>query len=245
MKDNSKLIGITILFVLTGLVLLVVSLRESELLTQEVCVFDGKEYVLGEEIINYQENNSCFCRKNDFIECTPNQQEESVEEVALENVDLEKEGLDFEASYLRGIGSGEENASLSPLKFTKVSIEEENFVVVLEQMQLCPESNLIPDQVGFYEQEGNLLKLYNMVRPVEETSSLSCIVQLKYVFEELKELDDIQIAFIDDSGLLTYAPTCFYEGKIYSDKDVFKGAGEEICICEEGEIKCDDSNLPD
>jgi len=241
MKDNFKLIAITVVFVLTGLVLSFFAMQDSEFGSVDSCFFDGNEYLLNEEVEGYNEGSTCFCSSDGIIECVPNELEDTNQEATLETTELEKEGLDFEYNYLRGILS-EEDVIVSPIVFTNVSFSDEALIVVLEQVQLCPEANIVSEQVGFYENVDGVVKLYNMIRPSNDSSSINCIVQLKYVFEEFGDLDleDMQIAFIDDAGFLTYASMCIHNERVYSDGDVFRKDDDFICTCEEGEIVCEE-----
>lgn len=241
MKDNFKLVAITVVFVLTGLVLSFFAMQDSKLGSVDLCSYEGNDYFLNEEIEGYKEDSTCFCSSGGIVECLPNRLEDADEEAALEATELETEGLNFEYNYLRGI-LNEEDIVVSPLVFTNVSFGDSSLIVVLEQLQLCPEANTASDQVGFYENIDGVIKLYNMIRPSNDPSSISCIVQLKYVFEEFGDLnlEDMQIAFIDDAGLLTYASMCIHNEKVYSDGDVFRKDDDFICTCEEGEITCEE-----
>jgi len=239
MKDNFKLIGITVLFVLTGLVLSFFALQESDLVIGHSCEVDGIEYVVGEEIIGYQKGHTCTCGKEGIVECIPGDVEDLQEEVSLEITGLEIEGLKFEYNYLTGITNGDASLAINPLSFKNVNILEGSLIIVLEQMQLCPEANVVSEQVGFYEYNDNVLKLYNMIKTTSGDENVSCMVQLKYTFEEFKDLNDLEIAFVDETGLYTYAPICLYDEKIYSEGDVFRNSEGLICTCQEGDLECE------
>ena len=79
-----------------------------------------------------------------------------------------------------------------------------------------------------------------MIKATSGVDTVTCIVQLKYTFEEFEDLYNLEIAFVDESGLYTYAPICLYDEKIYSDGDVFRNLEGLICTCEEGDLDCEE-----
>ncbi len=239
MKDKFKLVGITILFVLTGLVLSFFAIKDSDLIISDSCLVDNMKYSIGEEILGYKDGAKCFCREDGLVECAFIESEQ----IELDTAGLEKEGLDFDYKYLRGIVHGESSFILDSVNFTDVSFVDGKLSVVLEQIQLCPTQNTPPEQVGFFEFSDVDLKLYNMVRPTEGPEGLNCVVQLKYIFSDIEGLGETRVSFVDENGFVTYALVCPYNGKLYSDSDVFRNLEGEICTCVEGEIDCE--VLPD
>lgn len=239
MKDNFKLIAITIVFVLTGLVLAFISLGDADLDVFDYCTFDGTKFPLNEEVLGYREGSICICAEGGIVECMPLETYESSEE----SQDLKKDGLNFEYSYLTGIG-GNNGEIFFDTNFTNISIDDEDLHITLEQMQTCSETNSVSEQQGFYENVNGIIKLYNEIEPEE---GMDCIIELKYILKDFTEFDSdkIQIIFVDENGLQTYASICVYKDIIYMNEDVFKGSDDMICICEEGEIVCEEELLSD
>jgi hypothetical protein len=243
MRDKFKLIGITVLFVLTGLVLSYFALQDSEFKTLDYCLVDEIRYEVGENIENYQEDYICSCGSEGLVECIPVEPtiSESVEDDFLfDTSELETKGLEFEYNYLTGFTEEEQFINLSPVKFTKIAIDEKSLSVVLEQMQICSDTNMASEQVGFYKRDGSKLKLYNMVKPLGSTESLACTVQLKYILEDFDDLEKMEIAFVDSEGVVTDAKMCVFNGNVYSDNDVFMDADGSLCTCYDGEVNCEE-----
>ncbi len=237
MKDYFKLIGITVLFVLTGLVLSYFALQDS----LDYCVIDDVKYKVGDEIKDHQEGYSCVCSDEGLVECVLIELEnvqEVDEDFVFDTADLEKEGLEYNYTYLTGFANGDP-ANVTSVKFTNISVSEDDLTVVLEQMQLCPEPNIAPEQVGFYEKADEKLSLYNMVKPSVGEDVLNCTVQLKYFFEDFGDLGNMKIAFVDSDGFPNEALMCVYNGNVYSDNDVFRNANGEVCTCLRGRISCE------
>ncbi len=242
MKDNFKLVAITVVFVLMGLILSFISLRGEDFNVAVNCVFNDSVFSVGEKIGNYQEDYFCVCEEGGLIDCVPLEAEshkilDLEEEVSVESEDLEVGGLKFEYRYLTGISQGDEKIVFDTV-FTNVSVVDQDLVIVLEKMQNCENMGVVSEQEGFYEKFNNTIKLYNKV---EEKSGIDCIVELKYILEDYgdSDFDDINIVFVDKAGFETHALVCAYGGSIYSNEDVFKSEEGLICECKDGEIVCD------
>jgi hypothetical protein len=180
------------------------------------------------------------------VECKSQVEENTQADVSAPEISsLRKDGLKFSFNYLRGLNESNGFVLSSPISFTNLSFDEGNLTVVLEQMQLCPRANAASEQVGFFEHIENTIYLHNMVRPSDEESAISCLVQIKYVFESLEglSLDDMQIAFVDDSGVVTKASMCIHNQKVYADSDIFRNSEGEICTCEAGIITCEENSF--
>ncbi len=246
MKDKTLLVVITILFLITGALLLFSALNEYSFGGDDVCIFDGVEYRKGEVIENYLYGSFCTCGSGGLIDCVPETfDEEVIEEEVFDELpsatsELESEGLEYE--YLYVVGALEEDSlPHSGVEFESVVFRDDDLVVVLKELQYCPRPNVTPEQVGFFKKDSNALTLYNMVRPVDEGAGVDCIVQLKYTFEDMEDLDlsKVEVSFVDERGISTSPSFCFYDDKVYFDSDVFQGTEGEICVCEEGEVECE------
>lgn len=243
MKDNLKLVAITVVFVFAGLALSFISWKDVDLDSLDVCLYDGATFTVGQEVVGYQIGNHCVCSEGGIIECIPLEMEDEVydaqkEEVIVLTDDFKNDNLKFEYRYLTGIG--EENGdSFSNTNFSDISIVDGSLVVVLEEMQICPSTNVVSDQEGFYYEEDGVIKLYSKV---EKTEGIGCVVELKYVLEDFKDFDleKIEIVFVSEDGLETYASMCVYGGRIYSDEDIFKATEDSICVCEAGQVICEE-----
>ncbi len=239
MKDNFKLIAITVVFILTGFVLAFMSWQDTDLDVFDYCVFDGIKFSLDEEVVGYREGNLCVCTKGGIVECIPLENEEYPEI----QQDLKTDSLEFEYSYLTGIG-GNNGEVIFNTTFTNISIDDEDLLITLEQMQTCSGTNSVSEQEGFYENVNGVIKLYNEIKSEE---GIGCIIELKYTLKDFTEFDSdkMQIIFVDEDDLETYASICLYNDIIYMSEDVFKGDDDVICICEAGEIICEEELLSD
>lgn len=238
MKGNITLIIVTVVLVLMGLFLAFLSLSESDVETLEYCDFNNSRYAVGDEIIGYEDGKHCVCASGGIVECVPldvDVESEIFDEVVVE--DLDEGGLDFEYRYLTGIVEDNGDVVLNDVRFSNIATSEDGLSIVVEKRQFCPESGLAPEQEGYYRFEDNTLTLYKEIVEEMEDEYIDCFVELKYVFEDYEsyDLENISIAF-ESNGLVEYASMCIYEGKIYSDDDVFVGVNEEIYVCDEGRI---------
>ncbi len=239
MKNNFRLIAITLVFVFTGLFLAFLSWQEKDLDFFDNCEFNEIKFSVNEEVPNYKVGSFCVCAQSGIIECIPLENE--VGEINISEQEVKKDGLEFEYNYLTGIGVSDSEVIFNTT-FTDVSLNDD-LVVTLEQMQSCPEANVVFNQEGFYENVNGAIKFYNQI---EEGEGIDCVVELKYTLGDFVDFDSeqMQILFIDHNGFEIQAPICLYEGKVYIDEDVFRGEDGMICICENNEIICDEE-LPD
>ena len=235
MKDNFKLVAITVVFVFTGLLLAFLSLRGEDLDVFDHCEFNDIRFSFDEEIPGYKAGSFCTCGQGGIVECIPLQA--GGEEMDFSQEEVETDGLKFEYSYLAGIGESNGDVIFNTT-FTDISLNDD-LIVTLEQMQSCPESNVVSKQEGFYENINGTIKFYNQME-VEE--GISCVVELKYTLENFSDFDSekMQILFIDKNGFEVEAPICIYEDMIYIDDDVFKSEDGAICVCKNNEITCDE-----
>lgn len=236
MKENYKLIAITVVFVFTGFFLAFLLWQENDLDVFDSCEFDEVRFSVDEEIPGYKEDSICACAHGGVVECIP--LEIQVNEVDISDKEVENDDLEFEYSYLTGIGENNGEVIFNTI-FTNVSLRDDDLVVTLEQMQICPESNTVSEQKGFYENTNGTIKLYNQT---EVKEGIDCVVELKYTLEDFSDFDSekMQIFFVDRSGFEVQAPICIYDDMIYIDEDVFQTEDGMICICENNEIICDE-----
>ncbi len=241
MKDKNLLILVTILFLFTASLLLFSALNEYSFGGDNVCMFDGERYVVGDEIDGYILDNECFCSSGGLIECTPIVDKNIDKDMIVVDSDsLDRDGLDFEYSYLVGI-SRDDLSTISSVEFKNIFLDGSSLTVIIEQLQLCPSTRVVSEQVGFYKKMGDRLNLYSMIRPVASDVAVDCIVELKYKFDDFDKLDvkKTNIRFVDEYDVLHIPNVCFYNSKVYSDGDVFENDDKEICSCNEGVIVCD------
>ncbi len=241
MKSDVFLIIITILFVVTGSFLLFSALNEYSFGGRDVCIVDGVEYEQGEKVIEYREGSECVCASGGLVECVPlSEKEELQRQSAIDVSDWDNQGLEFDYSYVVGLSETDTDFD-SDVSFQDVRFEEDNLVVILEQRQSCPGSGNPPQQAGFYNKGENELSFYNMVRRVDEEEGIGCIVRLEYVLEDMgdSDLSEMELLFIDNLGAITSPDICFYNGNVYFDGDYFESEEDEVCVCENGEIKCE------
>ncbi len=243
MKDKTILVIITILFLVTGTLLLFSALNEYSFGGDEVCMFKDVKYVKGDEIDGYLYGSKCVCGSGGLVDCIPLFQDDNfevLEGVDLDTSDLDTDGLDFRYSYLLGVSSSEVG-SFANIEFQNISLQDNDLVVVVDQLQTCPESNVSPEQVGFYKVDRDFLNLYNMIRPVEGDLAIDCVVQLRYVIENFESfgLEMKNIRFVDEFAKATSPRICLYNDRVYSDGDVFQNTKGEICNCKGGLIDCE------
>ena len=242
MKNNIFLVLVTILFVITGSLLLFSTLNEYGFGGgEEVCVVDGVEYKKGEEIVGYRTGHKCTCGSSGLVECIPlSESEELQKESAIDVSDWAKDGLDFNYSYIVGISDDDVDFNTS-VKFQDVRFEEEGLLIILEQYQSCLESGTPPEQVGFYNEGSENLSLYNMIRRVDDEETIGCLVRLEYTFEEIDYVDlkNVELRFIDNLGVVTSPNVCLYNDRVYFEGDFFEGEDKEVCVCEDGVVDCE------
>ena len=236
MKESYRLIAITIVFVFTGLSLAFLSWQENDLDAFAYCEFNDVRFSVDEEIPGYQTGSFCICAQGGIVECLP--LETQANEVDISKQEVETDGLEFEYSYLTGMGENNGEVIFNTT-FTDVSLSDDDLIITLEQMQICPEANVVSEQEGFYENIDGTIKLYNLVEPGE---GIDCVVELKYTLEDFSDFysEKTQILFVDQEGFEVQASICLYGGIIYNDEDIFKGEEGMICICENNEIICDE-----
>jgi hypothetical protein len=246
MKDKTILVIITILFLITGALLLFSTLNEYSFGGDDVCIFRDVEYRKGDTMDGYLYGNFCTCGSGGLVDCVPEflaekakNENEDFEGLSTDSSELESEGLAYEYLYVIG-ALDEDSLPRSSAEFESVAFREEGLVVVLKELQYCPRPNVPPEQVGFFKKDENSLTLYNMVRQIDKGSGVDCIVQLKYIFEKMDDLDlsKVDISFVNERGIATSPSFCFYNDKVYFDSDVFQGIEGEICVCRDGEVDC-------
>jgi len=244
MKDKTILVLITILFLITGSLLLFSALNEYSFGGDEICVINNVEYVKGEEIERYLYGSTCVCGSGGLVECIPDAgiepEQIQLDEDAVDRSDLDTEGLEFEYSYVVGLNS-EDLSSVFPVEFESISVTDDDLFVVVEQLQSCPSSNRASEQEGFYKMENGFLSLYNIVHTSQTVLEKDCIVKLVYAFSDFEGFDreKFEIRFVDEHGVATTPNVCFYHDRIYSPGDVFQGSDGQICVCNQGLIECE------
>ena len=235
MKKIQKvwLMFLSAVLLLGALITLIISIDWST----ESCVINGTEYKSGEEVVGYLENADCVCNREGKVDCEIN----DVSKSFLSNSDFTTKNLNFNAEFLNSLSNAEVNIS-EEIVFRSVSQGTDGLKIVVEKLDLCTTTNIIPDQVGFFNVSDNNLVLTSIESGDPSKFSEPCIVKNTFLLSKITgELDEsFKVYFRNESDEVYLADMCVYEGKIYNEGDTYRSENEDqLCSCQSGENICD------
>ncbi len=200
------------------------------------CVVNGVEYQSGEGVIGYLENADCICNREGEIDCELSSKTKSF----FSNEDFLTKNLDFSAEFLNSLSNTEINMS-EEIVFRAVSQSDEGLEIIVEKLDLCTTTNVIPEQVGFFNINEEDLVLTTIKSGDPAKFSEPCIIQNTFLLEKITgSLDDnFKVYFRNENDDVFLADMCVYEGKIHNEGDSY-GSDDEIqlCQCISGENIC-------
>jgi hypothetical protein len=205
--------------------------------TRETCVVNGVEYSCGQEISGYLENATCICNSEGKVDCELSTKSKSF----LSNADFTTKNLDFNAEFLNSLSNAEVNIS-EEVTFRSVAQDDDGLKVVIEKLDLCTTTDVIPEQVGFFNVSGTDLVLTTIKSGDPAKFTEACIVKNTFTLEKLtgKLDDDFKIYFRNEQDEVYLADMCVYEGRIHNEGDSYRSEdGSQICLCESGENMCE------
>lgn len=234
MKNIQKvwLMFLSAVLLLALLITLLVSIDWS----RKKCVINGVEYSSGQEITGYLENAKCFCNSKGKIDCSLEDTSKSL----LESSDFTTKNLEFNAQFLNSLSNAEINIS-NEIIFRSVSQSDGGLKVVVERLDLCTGTNVIPDQVGFFNLSNNDLVLTAIETGDPSKFTEPCIIENTFVLTKLTgKLDDsFKIYFRDENDDVYLSDMCVYEGRVHNEGDAYRSDDLTLlCTCEDGDSVC-------
>jgi hypothetical protein len=206
--------------------------------TRETCIFNGVEYSSGEEIVGYLENAECICNSKGKIDCQMSNRSKSF----LDNSDFTTKGLEFNAKFLNSLSNAEVNIS-DEVVFRSVSQGDDGLLVIIEKLDLCTTTKVIPEQVGFFNLDGTELVLTSIKSGDPSRFSEPCIVENSFLLSSVKSKlkDEFKIYFRTENDEVYLANMCVYEGRIHNEGDTYRSDDlSKLCSCKSGESVCED-----
>lgn len=230
-KQRNWLLIITVCLVLASILVLVITTRRK--LGLGVCYYNDVEYFQNELIPNYQGRSDCYCSWSGEIVCEE-------DELNMSYEDFTSTGLQFTYTFRNYLEK--ESPDLSRVILSDINYQDSKVEVILEREALCGENSQAPVQTAMYKKEEERLVITTITNRDETLYSRVCIIGNTFVIEglDLLEVSDYSVHYQNDSGEIFELKTCFLDGKLYGQGDVFKDAQNNLlCTCEGPNVKCE------
>jgi len=201
------------------------------------CFVNGVEYKSGEVVAGYLENADCVCNRDGEVDCELSNKSKGF----FSNTDFTTKNLSFSAEFLNSLSNTEVNIS-EEIIFRAVSQSNDGLEIIVEKLDLCTTTNVIPEQVGFFDVSENDLVLTTIRSGDPAKFTEPCIVQNTFLLETMTgELDNgFKVYFRNENEDVFLADMCVYEGRIHNDGDLYGSEdGTQLCQCISGESVCD------
>jgi hypothetical protein len=231
-KQRNWLLIITIFLLLASALVLFVTTRNK--IGVGVCIYDNVEYQQGQQIPNYEGRDDCLCTWSGGVVC---EREEST--MSYEN--FSSEGLQFTYSFRNFLEK--ESPDLSRVVLSDLNHSENTVEVIIEREVLCGQEGLAPVQTAMYKLEEDSLTFTTVTNRNEELYGEVCLIGNSFVVEgvDLSEKSEYFLYYQNDSGQTFKLKSCFVNGKLYGEGDVFKDAGSNmLCTCEASGVECEE-----
>jgi hypothetical protein len=233
-KQRNWLLIITGCLVLASVLVFIMTTRRN--LGIGVCYYNDVEYFQNELVPNYQGRSDCYCSWTGEIVC-----EES--ETTMSYEDFTSNDLQFTYTFRNYIE--QENPDLSRVILSNIKQKQEGLEVILEREALCTENSQAPVQTAMYKEQEDGLVLTTITNRDESLYSRVCIIGNTFVIDNLdltkeSEESEYSLFYQNDNGQIFKLNTCFVNGKLYGQGDVFKDAENNLlCTCEGPEVECE------
>lgn len=231
-KQRNWLLIITIFLLLASALVVFVTTRNR--LGVGVCNYDGIQYQQGDLVPNYEGRSDCHCTWTGDVVCEG-------EDLTMSYENFSSEGLQFTYSFRNFLEK--ESPDLSRVVLSDLNHSENTVEVILEREALCGEGGLAPVQTAMYKSEEDALTLTTVTNRDEELYGEVCLIGNSFVVEgvDLSEKSEYFLYYQNDSGQTFKLKSCFVNGKLYGEGDVFKNAANNmLCTCEASGVECEE-----
>jgi len=231
-KQRNWLLIITGVLVIPSAIILIMMTRRS--LGIGVCSYDGIEYQEGQIISNYQGRNDCYCSRIGEIVCEEN-------EVVMSYDDFTSDDLQFAYSFRNFLEK--QNPDLFRVVLSDINYQGQKLEIIVEREALCSQGSLPPVQTALYKKQEESLILTTITNRDESLYDRVCLIGNSFVIEgiDLSEKSDYSVYYQDEKGQEFELNSCFLNGKLYGEGDVFKDTENDlVCTCESSGVECED-----
>ena len=231
-KQRNWLLIITMCLVLASILVLVITTQRR--LGLGVCYYNDIEYFQNELVPNYEGRSDCYCSWSGEIVCDK-------EELTMSYENFTSVGLQFTYSFRNFLDK--EVPDLSRVVLSDINYQSPQVEIILEREALCGENNQAPVQTAMYKKEKDKLVVTTITNRDETLYSKVCMIANTFVVEnlDLSEVSEYSIHYQNDSGQIFELKTCFVNGKLYGQEDVFKDAENNLlCTCEGPNVECEE-----
>ncbi len=231
-KQKNWLLLITFCLLIASVVLFFVNNRKSLGLGE--CNYDGIEYLEGEQIVNYQGRNDCYCSKSGEILCES-------EQAGMTYESFSSSALSFSYSFINFLEKNDPD--LNKISLEDIDQRDSSIKFTLHREALCGEDGLAPAQVGMYERKDDSLIFTTITNRDESLYSRVCVISNDFQISNFNigDVEEFIVLYQGESGQIYDLNTCFVKGKLYAQGEVFKNSEkQELCTCEGPDISCEE-----
>lgn len=232
LKQRNWLLIITGFLLLASVMVLFVTTRNRP--GVGVCNYDGIQYQQGDLVGNYEGKSDCHCTWTGDIVCEG-------EDLTMSYDDFSSEGLQFTYSFRNFLEK--ESPDLSRVVLSDLNHSENTVEVILEREALCGQEDLAPVQTAMYKLGEDALTLTTVTNRDETLYGRVCLIGNTFVVDgvDLSEKSEYSLYYQNDSGQTFKLKSCFVNGKLYGQGDVFKDAQNDmLCTCEGPDVECEE-----
>jgi hypothetical protein len=231
-KQRNWLLIITGFLLLASVMVLFVTTRNRP--GVGVCNYDGIQYQQGDLVGNYEGKSDCHCTWTGDVVCEG-------EDLTMSYENFSSEGLQFTYSFRNFLEK--ESPDFSRVVLSDLNHSENTVEVILEREAFCGQEDLAPVQTAMYKLEEDGLTLTTVTNRDETLYGRVCLIGNTFVVDgvDLSEKSEYSLYYQNDSGQTFKLKSCFVNGKLYGQGDVFKDAQNDmLCTCEGPNVECEE-----
>jgi hypothetical protein len=232
LKQRNWLLIITGFLLLASVMVLFVTTRNKP--GVGVCNYNGIQYQQGDLVGNYEGRSDCHCTRTGDVVCEG-------EDLTMSYENFSSEGLQFTYSFRNFLEK--ESPDLSRVVLSDLNHSENTVEVILEREAFCGQEDLAPVQTAMYKLEEDGLTLTTVTNRDETLYGRVCLIGNTFMVDgvDLSEKSEYFLYYQNDSGQTFKLKSCFVNGKLYGQGDVFKDAQNDmLCTCEGPDVECEE-----
>jgi hypothetical protein len=231
-RQRNWLLIITGCLLLASVLVFFVTTRKK--LGMGLCQYDDIEYTQGQIVPNYKGRNDCYCSWSGEIVCEQ-------EAITMSYENFSSDDLQFTYSFRNFLEK--DTSDPSRVILSDVNYKDQVLEIILEREALCTQEGQVPPQTAMYKKESDSLTLTTITNRDESLYGRVCLIGNTFVIKDLDLLEksEYSIYYQHDDGSEFKLKSCFVNGKLYGQGDVFKDSEENLlCTCEDWAIECEE-----